>query len=60
MQMVSAIGYVKAWMGSTNHEEHIGCIKSQFGSDLMKTGFHANSVGVAFFYMVGFLMMSTS
>ena len=38
--------YVNAYMGSTHHEEHMECIKTQIGEDFMKTCFHAKPAGL--------------
>ena len=38
--------YVNAYMRSTNHEEHMECITTLFGEDIMKMHFHVNPVGL--------------
>ena len=38
--------YVNAYMGPTQHEEHMGCIKTQFGQKFMKMRFHVIPTGL--------------
>ena len=38
--------YVNAYMGSTNHEKHMECIKTLFGQKFMKTCFHVFPAGL--------------
>ena len=38
--------YVNAYMGPTHHEEHMGCIKTQFGQECRKTRFHVIPAGL--------------
>ena len=57
MQLEDENSYVNAYMRSTNHEEHMECIKTLFGEDIMKTRFHVNPAGLWFFCMHGFIMV---
>ena len=38
--------HVDAFMGLTQHEEHMECIKTQFGQKFMKTRFHKFPTGL--------------
>ena len=46
MQLEDENSYVNAYMRSTNHEEHLECIKTLFGEDIMKMRFHAKLAGM--------------